>query len=101
MPIEIPIDETRRGIAGSKPRAVTLRDVSRLAGVSTATVSRALEKPDTVAEATRARIMEAVAACGYTPNMMARNLRKSRAASRQDARQIRAASMQGESGDGD
>ena len=57
-------------------RGATLLDVARLAGVSTATVSRSLEKPKSVAEATRARVMEAVAACGYTPNIMARNLRK-------------------------
>lgn len=57
-------------------RPATLLDVARLAGVSTSTVSRALEKPKSVAEATRARVMEAVAACGYTPNIVARNLRK-------------------------
>ena len=33
------------------------------------------KKPDTVAEETRRRVMEAVAACGYTPNILARNLR--------------------------
>lgn len=56
--------------------ATTLWDVARAAGVSAATVSRALEKPDTVAEKTRRRVMEAVASCGYTPNIQARNLRK-------------------------
>jgi len=60
----------------AKQRPVTLLNVARLAGVSTATVSRALEKPQSVAKATRARVMEAVAACGYTPNIVARNLRK-------------------------
>jgi LacI family repressor for deo operon, udp, cdd, tsx, nupC, and nupG len=76
MPVEIHVAAGKRGRQGGKSRTMTLRDVAGLAGVSTATVSRALEKPDTVAEATRARIMEAVAACGYTPNIMARNLRK-------------------------
>ena len=60
----------------SKPAAITLRDVARIAGVSTATVSRALERPDAVAEETKRRILEAVASCGYTPNISARNLRK-------------------------
>ena len=60
----------------ARQRPVTLLDVARLAGVSAATVSRALEKPKSVAEATRARVMEAVVACGYTPNAVARNLRK-------------------------
>lgn len=59
-----------------KSGAITLWDVARAAGVSAATVSRALEKPDTVAEETRRRVMEAVASCGYTPNILARNLRK-------------------------
>lgn len=59
-----------------KSGATTLWDVARAAGVSAATVSRALEKPDAVAEETRLRVMEAVAACGYTPNILARNLRK-------------------------
>ena len=66
----------RRAVQGSKARPTTLLDVARLAGVSTATVSRALEKPKTVADATRTRVMEAVVACGYTPNVVARNLRK-------------------------
>jgi len=64
------------GAQTAKPRPVTLLDVARIAGVSTATVSRALERPQTVAETTRARVMEAVAACGYSPNVVARSLRK-------------------------
>src|SRR5262249_23119955 len=39
------------------------------------TVSRALAKPERVNEETRARILEAVARLGYTPNAAARNLR--------------------------
>ena len=37
-------------------RAVTIQDVARLAGVSTATVSRAIALPERVAEATRAQL---------------------------------------------
>lgn len=57
-------------------KIATLRDVAELAGVSTSTVSRTLERPEAVAEETQRRVMEAVAACGYTPNISARNLRR-------------------------
>lgn len=50
-------------------------DVARMAGVSTATVSRALAAPDTVAPETRARVMKAMARVDYTPNVAARTLR--------------------------
>lgn len=50
----------------------TLADVARLAGVSTATVSRCLNAPARVVEETRARVMEAVEVLGYTPNFGAR-----------------------------
>lgn len=50
----------------------TLDDVARAAGVSTATVSRCLNTPERVVEATRTRVMEAVDALGYTPNFAAR-----------------------------
>ena len=53
----------------------TIQDVARSAGVSTATVSRVLSAPDVVAEATRARVMAAVDALGYAPNVAAQSLR--------------------------
>lgn len=57
----------------SKTRsAPTLDDVARKAGVSTATVSRCLNDPKRVVEATRARVMSAVSELGYTPNFAAR-----------------------------
>lgn len=52
-----------------------LVDVARLAGVSTATASRALNTPDIVAEDTRNAVAEAAKACGYKPNLLARSLR--------------------------
>ncbi|CAH1652708.1 MULTISPECIES: LacI family DNA-binding transcriptional regulator [unclassified Chelatococcus] len=55
--------------------APTVATVAKLAGVSTATVSRALQRPDKVQPETRQRIMEAVAATGFVPNSQARNLR--------------------------
>lgn len=60
----------------ARKHVTTLRDVAELAGVSTSTVSRTLERPEAVAQETQRRVMEAVAACGYTPNISARNLRK-------------------------
>lgn len=54
----------------------TIQDVARFAGVSTATVSRALSSPERVSEETRARISEAVRVTGYTPNQSARSLRQ-------------------------
>jgi LacI family transcriptional regulator, repressor for deo operon, udp, cdd, tsx, nupC, and nupG len=53
-------------------------DVARAAGVSTATVSRALTAPDQVRPQTRDRVLEAVRTLGYTPNAAARNLRAGR-----------------------
>lgn len=50
----------------------TLDDVAQVAGVSTATVSRCLNAPDVVLEATRQRVMQAVEQLGYTPNFGAR-----------------------------
>ncbi len=63
------------------PRALgkpTISDIARLAGVSTATVSRALAHPDRVQIATRERVMAAVQQTGYTVNSVARNLRTQR-----------------------
>lgn len=66
--------------SGPTERAMTARivDVARLAGVSTATVSRALSNPGRVNTETRRRVLEAVSALGYTPNAAARNLRARR-----------------------
>ncbi len=56
-------------------RSVTITDVARRAGVSTATVSRALAMPDRVAEKTQAAVFAAIRETGYIPNAMARSLR--------------------------
>lgn len=55
-----------------------MEDVARLAGVSMVTVSRALNTPDKVAPATRARIEEAVQRIGYVPNLLAGSLASNR-----------------------
>lgn len=54
----------------------TIQDVARAAGVSTATVSRALSYPERVTESTRRRVVAAIDATGYAPNQTARNLRR-------------------------
>ena len=55
-----------------------ISDVARIAGVSTATVSRALSNPGLVSEDTRAAVQAAVEATGYRLNLAARNLRHRR-----------------------
>ena len=46
----------------------TLDDVARLAGVSTATVSRCVNLPDRVRQSTKNRVEAAIAELGYTPH---------------------------------
>lgn len=50
----------------------TLDDVAKRAGVSTATVSRALNRSGKVSDETRERVMQAVDLLGYTPHFGAR-----------------------------
>src|SRR5437899_9400568 len=49
--------------------------VAKRAGVSTATVSRVLSRPEIVAPSTRRKVMRAVELLGYAPNAAAKNLR--------------------------
>jgi LacI family gluconate utilization system Gnt-I transcriptional repressor len=51
-----------------------MADVAAHTGVSAQTVSRVLGRPELVAERTRHKIQEAIAALGYIPNEAARNL---------------------------
>ena len=62
-----------------KSEIPTIQDVARVAGVSTATVSRALSNPERVSEKARAQVLEAVEQTGYVVNEAARNLRQQRA----------------------
>jgi len=50
------------------PEAPTIYEVAREAGVSIATVSRALARPEHLRPATRERVLRAVAALGYVPS---------------------------------
>ena len=53
---------------------VTIKDVSRVAGVSIKTVSRVLNKEKYVREETKRRVEEAVAALNFSPSLAARTL---------------------------
>ena len=57
-----------------KAKGVGIRDVARLAGVSTASVSRALNNPAAVRVELRARIDAAAQQLGYIPDAAARAL---------------------------
>lgn len=65
----------RRSRGGGTTR---IEEVARLAGVSAITVSRALNKPDKVAEGTREAIWRAIEATGYIPNQLAGSLASNR-----------------------
>jgi LacI family transcriptional regulator len=57
---------------------VTLYDVARLAGVSTATVSRVVHGQDRVRESTRERVRQAIEELGYVPDSAAQSLSRRR-----------------------
>ncbi|MFG0584575.1 LacI family DNA-binding transcriptional regulator [Pseudomonas sp. zjy_9] len=69
---------SRRPAGIRSSTAPTLIDVARVAGVSPITVSRALGRPEVVTDATRKRVLEAVRATGYVPNLAAGSLASSR-----------------------
>src|SRR5580658_6473750 len=59
-----------------KSSPATIKDVAQELGMSVATVSRALSRPELLRPATRERVLSAVKGLGYRPNLMARGLRK-------------------------
>ena len=61
-----------------REKVVTLYDVARLAGVSTATVSRVVHGQDRVRESTRARVRQAIEELGYVPDGAAQSLSRRR-----------------------
>jgi DNA-binding LacI/PurR family transcriptional regulator len=50
----------------------TILDIARLAGVSTTTVSRVINSPDSVRESTRKKVLLAMAKCNYEHNALSR-----------------------------
>ena len=61
-----------------REKVVTLYEVARLAGVSTATVSRVVHGQDRVRESTRARVRQAIEELGYVPDAAAQSLSRRR-----------------------
>ena len=57
---------------------ITIKDVARVAGVSTQTVSRVLNNRSDVSADTRMRVQEIITSLGYSPNVFARNLSRGR-----------------------
>ena len=66
------------GFAGAGPGKATIRDVARVAGVGSMTVSRVLNQHPHVTEKTANRVHKAIKELDYSPNDMARALRGSR-----------------------
>lgn len=64
--------------APSAGRPIRLEDVARFAGVSPISVSRALGNPGRVSDATRKKVLEAVAQTGYMVNSHASSLKSGR-----------------------
>ena len=57
---------------------ITIEEVARMAGVSTATVSRVLSRPEVVRNQTREQVMAAIAKLDYQPDAAARALASGR-----------------------
>ncbi|NNE23841.1 MAG: LacI family DNA-binding transcriptional regulator [Rhizobiales bacterium] len=69
---------TRRRRTGAAAKKPTVADIARAAGVSTATVSRALNKPDAVSAKLRNKVARKVRELGYVPSGAARALASNR-----------------------
>ena len=60
-------------------RSCTVKDVARIAGVSTATVSRVLNHASQVSSTARAKVMRAISSLRYRPNAHASELGRANA----------------------
>lgn len=63
----------------------SIKDVSKLAGVSTMTVSRVINNPDKVKPATLKKVNEAIRTLNYTPDYSAQKMRSKGAGAYQDS----------------
>ncbi|PDQ22973.1 LacI family transcriptional regulator [Mesorhizobium sanjuanii] len=66
------------GVGNPHSGSARMRDVAARAGVSTMTVSRALNEPGKVSEEMRERVLRAVREIGYLPNHLAGSLSSNR-----------------------
>jgi LacI family transcriptional regulator len=64
----------QKPMPGDRVALVGLRDVARAAGVSTATVSRAINQPESVSEELRTRVVAVIEHLGWVPDAAARAL---------------------------
>jgi len=65
-----------RRARSSEHVATTIKDVARELGMSVATVSRALSRPELLRRETRERVLTIIDRLGYRPNLLARGLRR-------------------------
>ena len=73
----MPLD-AGRAVGFGRSRLCTLYDVARVAGVSTATVSRVVHGQDRVRASTRQRVLEVIEALGYVPDAAAQSMARQR-----------------------
>ncbi len=69
----------KKHTASASHRVTTIKDVAHELGMSVATVSRALSRPELLRAETRERVMSVVDRLGYRPNVLARGLRRGKA----------------------
>jgi LacI family transcriptional regulator len=78
LAVNSPVMKRLTGSSGDKsprpPRAVSLRDVARLAEVSVATVSMVLNENPRISRATQLRVQQIIDKTGYRPNRLAQSL---------------------------
>jgi len=59
---------------GEETEVATIKDVAQVSGVTAATVSNVIRNRNVVSKATRERVLEAIEALNYRPNLLARSL---------------------------
>ena len=75
MSVKLNGNGTSRRVSASRATgSVTLADVARIAGVSSITVSRAINRPEMVTPQTIAHVKQIIARTGYVPNLLAGGL---------------------------
>ena len=60
------------------PMSVTIKDVARMAGVSTATVSKVINEKPSISDETRQHVLHVMSQLSYHPNAQASNFAKKR-----------------------